>query len=125
MGLDKKIDKTEAREQSEVFQHFWNNFPQYRRLLFHIPNGGKRHGLEAMKFKAMGVVAGVPDLFFALARSGYHGLFIEMKKGGKRVNIDSDQHKCKEAFEDQNYLVKEFDNSEEAIKFIETYIKAR
>ena len=29
---------------------------------WHTPNGGKRHIAEAVKFKALGVVAGVPDL---------------------------------------------------------------
>lgn len=55
------------------------------RLLFHIPNGGSRGKVEAARFKAEGVKAGVPDLFLPVARGGYHGLFIEMKrkKGGR------------------------------------------
>ena len=53
-------------------------------LLFHIPNGGKRNAREAAIFKAEGVVAGIPDLFLAEARHGFHGLFIEMKAGRNR-----------------------------------------
>lgn len=48
-------------------------------LLFHVPNGGKRSKVEAARFKAMGVQAGVPDLFLPVPRGAYHGLFIEMK----------------------------------------------
>ena len=53
-------------------------------LLFHIPNGGKRMKSVAARFKAMGVKKGVPDLFLPVAKKGYPGLWIEMKraKGG-------------------------------------------
>jgi hypothetical protein len=51
------------------------------RLLFHIPNGGKRGKVEAARFKAAGVKAGVPDLFLPVPRGQYHGLFVELKAG--------------------------------------------
>lgn len=38
-------------------------------LLFHVPNGGKRSKVEAARFKAMGVQAGVPDLFLPVPRA--------------------------------------------------------
>ena len=44
-----------------------------------------------MRLKAEGVTAGVPDLFFAWPRGGYHGLWIEMKrKGGKVSNLQAE-----------------------------------
>lgn len=53
-------------------------------LLFAIPNGGDRHPIVAAKLKAEGVKPGIPDVFLPVARDGFHGLFIEMKrkKGG-------------------------------------------
>lgn len=54
-------------------------------MLFHIPNGGKRDAREAARFKQMGVKAGVPDLFLAVPRGGFHGLFIEMKSPDGKV----------------------------------------
>lgn len=47
--------------------------------LIHIPNGGYRHPLEALKLKKMGVKAGVSDLFIAYPNPNYHGLWIELK----------------------------------------------
>lgn len=48
-------------------------------LLMHVPNGGRRSKAEAGRFKAMGVRAGVPDLFLPVPRGGWHGLWIELK----------------------------------------------
>jgi hypothetical protein len=54
-------------------------YPDVRRLSFHIPNGGNREIQEAVKLKAMGVTAGVPDIFIAIPRGDFHGLFLELK----------------------------------------------
>lgn len=48
-------------------------------LIFHIPNGGWRSKAEAAQLKAMGVRAGVSDLFLPLPSNGKSGLWIEMK----------------------------------------------
>lgn len=63
-------------------------YPHYRKLLHHSPNGGNRNGREGAKFKAMGVVPGWPDLQLAVARGGYHSLFIEMKFGNGSLSQD-------------------------------------
>lgn len=47
--------------------------------LIHIPNEGKRGPKAARDVKRLGLIAGVPDLFLALPREGYAGLWIEMK----------------------------------------------
>lgn len=49
------------------------------RRTFAIPNGGARSKREAGRLKAEGVRAGVSDVFCALPRGGWSGLFIEMK----------------------------------------------
>lgn len=55
--------------------------PEYARLLMAIPNGGQRNSIVAAKMKAEGVQAGCPDLFLAVAKHKFHGLWIEMKNG--------------------------------------------
>ena len=55
--------------------------------LFSIPNGGKMGGkrnkngvsVQAGIMVGEGLTAGVADLFLALPRCGFHGMFIEMK----------------------------------------------
>lgn len=72
------------------------------KLLLHIPNGGTRSKAEAGKFKAMGVKSGVPDLFLPVARGGFHGLWIELKRadGGK---TQAAQHGWIAALKGQGY----------------------
>ncbi|HIH9386906.1 TPA: VRR-NUC domain-containing protein [Yersinia enterocolitica] len=47
--------------------------------LIHIPNEGKCGPKAARDAKRLGLRKGVPDLFLALPRGGYAGLWIEMK----------------------------------------------
>ena len=81
---------TEDQEQTtviswcRVMEHQW---PELR-LIHHIPNGGKRSKSEAARFRAMGVLPGVADLFLPVPRCGYHGLYIEMKALDGRVSPD-------------------------------------
>ena len=58
------------------------------RLLFHVPNGGRRDKREAARLKAQGVKPGVPDLFLPVPRGGYHGLWIELKAAGGRPSAN-------------------------------------
>ena len=109
---------TEIQEQIVVAT--WlsiKNIPYY-----HIPNGGYRDYREALKFKRMGVKAGVPDLCICVARGGYYGLYIELKRmvGGR---ISDAQLLWKEILEYEGYKWVEAKGSEECIKIIEGYLK--
>lgn len=48
--------------------------------LFHIPNGGTRNVAEAARLKQAGVRSGVCDLFLAVPKGPFHGLFVELKR---------------------------------------------
>lgn len=70
----------ESRLQAECFSWFWNTYPEYRGLMFHVPSEGNRSSkIDGGKRKAMGIVAGVSDLILMLPRHNCHGLCIEMK----------------------------------------------
>lgn len=83
--------KNESAIQSECVLWLWNNYRRTRGLLYHIPNGGSRTAREGATFKAMGVVAGIPDLCLAIPMNGCPALYIEMKTDiGKLSPAQSD-----------------------------------
>lgn len=104
------------------------NYPPLA-LLFAIPNGGFRHITTARNMKAEGAKPGVPDLFLPVARGGFHGLFIEMKRPGvkpKRASskggLSDVQIAWKADLEGQGYRVAVCYGFEEAKHMIEAYL---
>jgi hypothetical protein len=72
----------ESQEQEALFNWVsWtrNKIPELE-LLFAIPNGGWRYKATAAALKREGVKSGVPDLCLPVARGGYHGMWIELKR---------------------------------------------
>jgi len=77
---------TEAKIQSELFKWFWNEYPQYRGLLYHNFNN-PRNKIQGAKLKAMGLLAGVPDMILAKPVNGYGALYIELKAEGEKPKV--------------------------------------
>lgn len=84
----------ESVEQSTLVAWFDRTHRALKGRLFAIPNGGKRHRATATQLRREGVRAGVPDLMLPVARRGYHGLFIEMKRvrGSQTSKEQKDWH---------------------------------
>ena len=84
----------ESEEQTMIFK--WAEYMSLKypalRLMFHIPNGGARNLIEAANLKRQGVKPGVPDIFLPVARGGFNGLFIELKRteGGRVSQAQAD-----------------------------------
>lgn len=72
----------------------WFNlqWPQYRGLLFAVPNGGARSKATAGKLKAEGVVPGVADLILLVPRFGR--VQIEGNAEEQRTYIDTYDLNC-------------------------------
>lgn len=68
--------RTEAQEQAAVidFCKLWH-IPAV-----HVPNEGKRTLANGRQLARMGLRRGFPDLFIPIAKKGYHGMFIELKR---------------------------------------------
>lgn len=93
----------ETAEQQALIK--WAAFQSFAGMvlgdfLFAIPNGGSRSknsrhvSIEAIRLKAEGVRAGVPDLMLAIPANGYHGLFIEMKRASRSRSRISPQQRA-------------------------------
>ena len=81
----------DREHQAQVACVNWFRMQYPEKLIHAIPNGGARNIIVARKLKAEGVVSGVPDLFIPEPSKGYHGLFIEMKvKGGRLQETQKD-----------------------------------
>ena len=115
---------TEDIEQTQLFA--WAHFARGKypelALMYHIPNGGKRSKAEAVRFKAQGVKAGVPDICLPVARGKYHGLYIELKrvKGGR---VSTAQEEYISALRKQGYRVEVCFGMEQARDVIVEYLE--
>jgi len=90
-------------------------------LLHHIPNGGFRGKREAARLKRMGVKPGVPDLHLPVARGGFHGLYVEMKRrdGGR---VSSEQRVWLAALHTAGHCVAVCEGHEQAVAVIRDYL---
>lgn len=87
---------------SKYAHHFGIETPEeWRLLLHHSPNGGKRSESEAARFKAMGTRKGFPDLFLALPCNTYHGAFFELKS--EKGVLSKEQRECLALLKKQGY----------------------
>lgn len=99
-----------------------NRYPELR-WLFHVPNGGSRNKQEAVKFKQMGVKAGVSDLCLPYPKGIYCGLFIEMKYGNNRQQDTQKEFLADMA--EAGHFVATCYSAEEAIDVIEKYLNLK
>lgn len=82
--------KQESELQINCVNWFRLSFPQYRWLLFAIPNGGKRNVITATRMKREGVLSGVTDLFLSIPRNEFHGMYIELKTGNNKLTTNQE-----------------------------------
>ena len=115
---------TEDQEQMAIF--YWAGMAQGAipelALLYAIPNGGKRAIATAKRMKATGTKAGIPDICLPVARGGYHGLYVELKRvrGGM---VSDNQRSWIQALTKQGYKAVVCRGSEEAIRMISEYLE--
>lgn len=114
------LEEDEQRSLFEWVNWMSGKYPELE-MLFHIPNGGKRNKLEAIRLKREGVRAGVPDLFLPVARGKYHGMFIELKAGkGLPTNLQKEWVK---RLKEQGYHALVITGWEAAAKAIMEYLR--
>lgn len=117
----------EAQEQTWLFE--WVNdminlkWPELE-LMYAIPNGGSRNKIEAANLKKQGVNPGIPDVCLPVARGGYHGLYIEMKR---RLygELSEEQKKKIPKLRAQGYRVEVCEGFQKAADVVEAYMEGR
>ncbi len=121
MPLDLKL-RNEDAIQAEIVRWSYaetKNQPDLW-LLHHCPNGGFRGMQAGMRFKALGVKAGVPDVVLPVPRGKYYGLWIEVKTATGKVS-DS-QKEWHERLTKIGHFVVVIRTAEEGIETIKQYL---
>lgn len=105
--------------QATCVQWFRIKYPN--KMIFAIPNGGKRHMTTAIRLKKTGALAGVFDLFVPVAKHGFNGLFLEAKYGENKLT--EEQRIFKSRVEKEGYLAKVFWKFEEFEGIVNEFLK--
>lgn len=112
---------TEDMLQAQCVEWFRLQYPGIK--IIHIPNGGSRNIVEAVKLKKMGVEPGVPDLFipFILPNGNFYkiGLWIEMKVNKNKCTLS--QKEMQSYLKQQGYIVKTCYTFDEFVGVVKEY----
>lgn len=116
-------ENREEAEQEALFQwvEYQSSVHPELKLLYHIPNEGKRSAAAGAALKKAGLRKGVPDLCLPVARGIYHGLYIELKAGKNQPTVS--QLEWLEALERQGYKAVWCVGWEKAKEVILDYLK--
>jgi hypothetical protein len=115
--------RSEATEQENVISWCFHHERIYPELkwIHHCPNGGSRQSAEAVRLKAQGVKAGVPDLHLPIQKGKYIGLYVEMKYD--KGTLQKSQKEWLEAMVAAGHFVAVCYGYDHAINVIEKYVQ--
>lgn len=119
---------SEAREQEYLFQ--WKRgigvrrWPELR-WLHASANGMAASSVgTAARMKKQGMTRGIPDLCLPVARNGFHGLYVELKRtNGTMRDLSSEQRQCLDFLREQGYQALVAFGWRDAVKVIEEYME--
>lgn len=92
-------------------------------MLYAIPNGGFRLPATAKKLQSEGVKPGVPDLCLPVARSGFHGLYLEMK--AKDGRLSPNQTRWLALLSAEGYAARVAYSFDQAVQLLTDYLEDR
>lgn len=111
----------EERLQIACVKWFDLQYPEYRMMMHHSPNGGYRTAAEARIFKAMGTRAGFPDLVLLRPKNGFSLLGIEMKTD--KGKLSGYQKEYQEFFQKNGMEYKVVRNLDEFMAIVTDWMK--
>ena len=119
-----KVVPSEHEEQAALFE--WAEMARCKhpclKLLYAIPNGGKRDKITAARLKSEGVKKGVPDTCLPVPKGEYHGLYIELKRL-KDSKTSPEQKQWQKDLTEQGYKAIICKGWQSAAKEIMNYLK--
>ena len=125
------MNQEEHNIQCACVRWFNLQWPEYRGLLFAVPNGGARSKATAGKLKAEGIVAGVADLILLVPQwfttwrgqegCKYAGLCIEMKTDKGRQSPE--QKQWQEMVEAHGYRYRVCRSLDEFMSVVNEYLQ--
>lgn len=116
------MKRGETTEQIKLFnwaKSYEDIIPELK-LLYHVPNEGKRSQAGGQILKAAGLKAGVPDVCLPVARRGFNSLYIEMKYGNNKPT--KAQKEFMDALKGEGAKVAVCYSTEEAREMIRWYL---
>lgn len=117
------LESTEQQTLVAWARRHEEEWPELR-MLYHIPNEGKRSVRAGARLKAEGLRAGVPDICLPVARGGHHGLYIELKRR-KDSKVTKEQLEWIANLVAQGYVAAVCRGCDEAISLITRYLTGR
>jgi hypothetical protein len=128
----KRIAQPEHFEQCVVVEFFELQYPKFALCLIASMNGASLGGnalqraIQIRKHKLAGMKTGASDLFLAVPRGTYHGLWIEMKATGKTASsLSDDQAEHLTLMREQGYHAVWCAGSDAAIAVIKDYMQLK
>lgn len=114
---------TESIEQQAIIKWaLWSEaaHPELK-LLYHVPNEGRRTRSAGARLKSEGLRPGVPDLCLPVPRGPYHGLYVELKRVRGTTPSDA-QKEWLLALHAQGYCTTWCRGADQAIDIIKWYL---
>ena len=117
------LESTEQQTLVAWAKRHEEEWPELR-MLYHIPNEGKRSRKTGARLKAEGLKSGVPDICLPVARGRHHGLYIELKRR-KDSKVTKEQLEWIADLVAQGYVAAVCRGCDEAISLITRYLTGR
>ncbi len=111
---------SESHEQALVVAHARQFLPDV--IVASVPNGGRRTRWERTRAKAEGLLPGYPDLVVDVARGGWFGLRIEMKRKDGKGRESRAQRDVRWGLMSAGYRCVVCDGAAPAIAELEAYL---
>ena len=111
----------ETLEQIAVMEWLRWTHPDIVDCVMHIPNERKQNKIWGLVLAHMGVLPGASDLFIAVPRKMFHGMFLEMKT--KKGRLTENQKTFLQDMKSQGYHASAAYGSDDAIYQINNYLK--